>query len=305
MRWPTRWRAAWPRAVDLSDRLYPYLGDEADEPEVVSHMRLAARLINANLGVRLISIVFGDFDTHANQVEMHNQMMDEMNAALHAFYGTLSPIYEDQTVVVGTSEFGRRVHENGSGGTDHGTSNSLWVAGSRVNGGFFGSQPSMAGLRRWTNTTPTVDVRHFYGNIVERWLGADSAEIIGRDYSDLGFLRTPGIALGLGPRTRPGAGHLTQEHPGRGGAALPRLLPATSRRRRPRLLGRGAPLGTHPPPDLRRVRGVTGVPQPLRLAVEPSVHRPGLPQRAGEGPRRRGPDLLEWPARSRTDPGAR
>lgn len=189
------------QAIDLSDQLRPLIDDEGDEAEVVTKLRLAARLINADLGVRIISIIFGDFDSHANQLTMHRSRMQELNAGLEAFFTTLNNQFADRTLVVGTSEFGRRVRSNGSG-TDHGAANSLFAIGSRVNGGLHGSLPSLVTLDRWRNLTPTVDYRQFYSNIVSTWLGADSAEILGRDYADLGFLNSPG-STGSAPPPAP------------------------------------------------------------------------------------------------------
>ena len=139
----------------------------------------------------MISIVFGDFDTHSNQVFMHQSRMQELNAGLQAFYTTLRPNFADRTLLVGTSEFGRRVKEN-SNGTDHGAANSLFAIGSRVNGGFHGQMPSLTNLDQNGNLRPTVDYRHFYSNVVTQWFGADSAQVLGRDYGNLGFLKAPG-----------------------------------------------------------------------------------------------------------------
>ena len=198
--------ASFGQAIDLADRLRPLIPEEGDDAEVVTEMRLAARLINANLGIRVISIMFGDFDTHANQAWMHGQRMTELDAALRAFHETLDPAFADRALVVGTSEFGRRVRANNNG-TDHGTANSLFAIGTRVNGGFWGQAPSLTSLDRYGNLVPTVDYRQVYGNLVETWLGADQAEVLGRDWADLGFLRSPGGTGGSsgGPGASPGS----------------------------------------------------------------------------------------------------
>ncbi len=189
------------QAIDLSDRLRPLIEEASDEAKVITKLRLAARLINANLGIRMISIVFGDFDSHADQLTMHEDRMQELNAGLEAFYTTLHADFADRTLLVGTSEFGRRVKSNGTG-TDHGAANSLFAIGSRVAGGFHGQLPSLTALDRYRNLSPTVDYRQFYANIVTTWLGADSAEVLGRDHADLGFLRSPGRPTST-PRTTP------------------------------------------------------------------------------------------------------
>lgn len=179
------------QAIGLSDSLRPLVEDKRDEPKVISRLRMAARLINANLGVRVISIIFGDFDSHANQITQHRQRMQEINTGLQAFYNELHDDFASRTLLVSASEFGRRVPANSSG-TDHGTANSLFVIGKRVRGGFYGEMPSLTDLDNRKNMKPTVDYRQFYSNIATTWLGADSTEVFGRDYSDLGFLARPG-----------------------------------------------------------------------------------------------------------------
>ncbi len=194
------------KAIGLADQLRPLIPDATDEDEVVNDMRLAARLINANLGIRVISIMFGDFDTHANQASMHNRLMTQLDAAVRAFHETLSPTFAGRTLVVGTSEFGRRLQANSSG-TDHGTANALFAIGAGVNGGFFGQAPSLTNLDQHRNLRPQVDYRQVYGNLIETWLGADQSEILGRDWGDLGFLRAPATGGGspspVGPTSTP------------------------------------------------------------------------------------------------------
>lgn len=182
--------AAGRRAVDLSRRVQPLMEDRSSEPDVITRLRLAARLINANVGIRFISIVYGDFDSHADQTSMHRDRMRELNTGLQVFFAALNHDFVDRTLIVGTSEFGRRVNFNGSG-TDHGAANSLFAIGTQVNKGFFGQMPSLDRLDEYGNPVPTVDYRQFYANILTTWLGADSAEVIGRDYGDIGFLNRP------------------------------------------------------------------------------------------------------------------
>ncbi len=180
-------------AVALSNTVGPLVQDKSDEPAVVTKMRLAARLINANLGVRVISVLFGDFDTHANQQVMHRDRMRELDSAIQVFDETLRSAYAGRTIIVGTSEFGRRVAFNGEG-TDHGTANSLFVVGSSVVGGFHGAMPSLTNLDRDDNMVPTVDINQVYGNVATQWLGADSRQLIGSDFGNLGFLGKPSTA---------------------------------------------------------------------------------------------------------------
>ncbi len=182
------------RAVDLAGTVRPLVDERRDEAEVISQFRLAARLINANLGIRFISIAFGDFDSHANQASMHDERMTELNNGIQIFHQMLNPSFATRTLIVGTSEFGRRVRDNGSG-TDHGAANSLFAMGHQVNGGIHGQMPSLVNLDGDKNLKTTVGFSHFYSNIVTTWLRADSAQILGRDYGNIGFLNPPGKPL--------------------------------------------------------------------------------------------------------------
>ncbi len=198
--------ASFGEAIELSDTLRPLISESSDEVALITKLRLAARLINANLGIRVISIVFGDFDSHANQQSMHRDRMSELNAGLAAFYGELHNDFANRTLIVGASEFGRRFRANGRGGgsgTDHGTANSLFAIGNRVNGGFHGQMPSLTALDRYGNLHPTVDYRQFYANIAATWLGADTGEVLGRNNDDLGFLNSPGGSGGSQPQSTP------------------------------------------------------------------------------------------------------
>ncbi len=186
--------AAGRRAVDYAATVAPMFDDRDDEARVVTKMRLAARLINANLGVRVVSIVFGDFDSHAGQATMHRDRMREINAGLKTFFSTLKAEQRNRTLVVGTSEFGRRVAYNGSG-TDHGTANSLFLVGNQVKPGFHGQPPSLRNLDRYGNPVPTVDMMAFYSTIATTWLGADASDLFGGNYENLGFLNKPGSAV--------------------------------------------------------------------------------------------------------------
>lgn len=189
-----RLTAAGKRAVDLAGTVYPLVDDRRDEADVITKFRLAARLINADLGIRVISIAFGDFDSHANQASMHDERMTELNAAMQVFHQALDPAFVTRTLVVGTSEFGRRVKDNGSG-TDHGVANSLFALGHQVNGGIHGRMPSLTNLDNEKNLRTTVEFQHFYSNLLSTWLRADSAQVLGRDYGNIGFLNPPGKPL--------------------------------------------------------------------------------------------------------------
>jgi uncharacterized protein (DUF1501 family) len=181
--------------VDLATRLEPVLPAENQGDGFPVKMQAAARLINANVGFRVIEVGWGDFDSHANQPALQGIRLDEFNAGIGAFFDTLSPVFESRVAVMTFSEFGRTSYANESDGTDHGTSNSMFVMGANVRGGWYGQRPSLAGLGRWDRMAHHVDFRSYYASIIDGWLGGGSSGVLGAQFENLGlFERGPGIA---------------------------------------------------------------------------------------------------------------
>ncbi len=183
--------------LDLAKTLAPYIpdGDALPDDRIVSQMEVAARLINANLGFRVITTAWGDFDSHAGQPAQHSDGMNEFDAALARFFALLDPAWESRVTVVTFSEFGRTPWDNDGQGTDHGTSAPMLVMGGNVKGGFYGQEPSLAGLARWDRMAHHVDFRSYYASIIDGWLGGGSSDVLGGNYENLGlFRRGPGRA---------------------------------------------------------------------------------------------------------------
>jgi uncharacterized protein (DUF1501 family) len=110
-------------------------------------LALAARLIEANSPAALYAANLGGFDTHAGQANRHRRLLTQLGEALAAFRGRMQSIGAwDRVLVMTTSEFGRRVAENQSGGTDHGTAGAHFILGGRVRGGLLGAPPSLTDL---------------------------------------------------------------------------------------------------------------------------------------------------------------
>lgn len=190
--------AAGRNALAIASELVPAYGAGFPEDDLAADMVLAARLINANLGIRVIEVAYGDFDGHAGHRAMHNDRMVEFNAALAAFHATLDGAFAGRTVVLTISEFGRRAKANNSGGTDHGAASTLMAIGPSVAGGFYGTFASLTDLDRRGNQRATVDFRSVYATVLETWLGGDGREILGATYENLGFLNTPTTGSGGG-----------------------------------------------------------------------------------------------------------
>lgn len=173
--------------VALGQRTQPMYAGTLPSDQLVADMTLAARLINLDVGTRVIGVSFGDFDTHANQRNRHAELMRRFDAAVDAFFATLDPAFGGRATVMTMSEFGRRAQANASGGTDHGTASSLMVIGGRVRGGVYGTTPAMGDLDSAGNLRSTTDFRSVYATVLG-WLGGDARAVLGGDYPNLGFL---------------------------------------------------------------------------------------------------------------------
>ncbi len=155
-------------------------------------LKILAEAIVEGLGLRVGYVTLGGFDTHANQQATHDTLMKLLADGLSAFYTDLSNHGKADTVVIMTwSEFGRRVEENGSLGTDHGTAAPMFVLGNPVNRGIFGEPPSLSSLDNAGNLKYTTDFRSVYATVLDRWLGASSHDVLGGSLGSQDFLPRP------------------------------------------------------------------------------------------------------------------
>jgi uncharacterized protein (DUF1501 family) len=150
---------------------------------------LIAQIINANVGARILYITFGGFDNHATENVDHDPLLTTVSGGIKALFDDLDAHGKSHDVLLMTwSEFGRRAQDNGSNGTDHGTAAAHFVVGNAVRPGIYGGPPNLASLDSNGNRTIANDFRSYYGTILQDWLGADSAAILGAGYPNLGFL---------------------------------------------------------------------------------------------------------------------
>lgn len=178
-------------AVAIGARLAPIYAATLPEDEFVAEMTMAARLVNADLGIRVLHLDMGDFDGHANHAELHAEGLAQFNAGLAAFFAALDRRFADQVTVLTATEFGRRMRANRSGGTDHGAATTFMAIGSQVVGGIHGQLPSLTNLDNNGNLRPTVDYREVYSTVLDTWLDADPGQVLGAGYGNLGFLVAP------------------------------------------------------------------------------------------------------------------
>jgi uncharacterized protein (DUF1501 family) len=151
-------------------------------------LEIAARLVSARVPAAVIKVTHGSFDTHAGQLNQHQRLLQELAEALTAFRANLGQAgLWDRVLVMTYSEFGRRVAENGSLGTDHGTAAPHFFMGGRVKGGLYGSQPSLADLQAG-DLKHRVDYRSLYNTVIQDWWGLRSDLFGGQDFLPLDCL---------------------------------------------------------------------------------------------------------------------
>jgi uncharacterized protein (DUF1501 family) len=146
-----------------------------------TRLKLAAHLLAANLGTRIITIHWGGFDTHSDQIAGQDPQLKELSRALGAFKADLTTRgIEDRVCTLVFSEFGRRVEENGSAGTDHGAGGLMLAIGSGVRGGLAAEWPGCeTNERKDGNIKVPTDFRSVYGSVIEEWLEDDPAAVLG------------------------------------------------------------------------------------------------------------------------------
>jgi uncharacterized protein (DUF1501 family) len=154
-----------------------------------SGLQLIAEIINAGVGAQILYITYGGFDNHAGEDKDHDPLVKTVSDGIKALFDDLDAHGKSHNVLfMSWSEFGRRVQDNASLGTDHGTSAPHFVVGNAVKPGIYGTAPSLTQLDSNGNLLIQNDFRSYYGTILSDWLGADSAGILGQGWPNLGFL---------------------------------------------------------------------------------------------------------------------
>ena len=151
-------------------------------------LALAAQIVGSKLGTRVLYVNHGSFDTHVTQKQTQERLLGDFANAIAAFYQDLAAHGNDKRVLTMTfSEFGRRVPENASRGTDHGEAAPVFLIGGGVKGGLYGQHPDLNRLNAG-NLAFTTDFRQVYATVLERWLGRPSAAIVGGTFPTLAAL---------------------------------------------------------------------------------------------------------------------
>src|SRR5262249_27066193 len=148
---------------------------------------LIGRLIQKNLGTRLYYVQLGGFDTHANQADMHARLLGDLSNAIGNFFRTPQGEHSQRRALMAEPELGRRVKENGSRGTDHGSGSCMSVAGTQVVGGLVGKPPSLSDLTDGDIKYHT-DFRRVYATLLDDWLGVESKGVLGEQFEKLALI---------------------------------------------------------------------------------------------------------------------
>ncbi len=153
-------------------------------------LKLVAQLIASGMSTRIYYVKVGGFDTHAGQLTSHPRLVEEVSSSIAAFVDDLKQLgHYNRTTLMTFTEFGRRVHENGSG-TDHGEAGPMFLTGGAIKPGFFGTFPSLAPEKLSRGDVPfTTDFRRVYATVLKKWMGADDAKILGGTFEPLDVIK--------------------------------------------------------------------------------------------------------------------
>lgn len=151
-------------------------------------LKVVAQLIAGDLGTRIFFVSLDGFDTHSQQTGAHQALIEELSSAVRAFYVDLKGHHlEDRVLLTTYSEFGRRVKENGSLGTDHGAASQMFVVTPTGKGGQYGKHPSLTDLSQGDLKFHT-DFRSVYATLLSKWLEFPSKAILGHDFPMIDFV---------------------------------------------------------------------------------------------------------------------
>jgi uncharacterized protein (DUF1501 family) len=146
-------------------------------------------LLLSDINTKVYYVSLGSFDTHVNQENQQKRLFTELNDAISAFVNDLKSNNRFQDVALMTfSEFGRRVSQNASGGTDHGTANNMFfIGGGLQEKGLLNPMANLTDLNQG-DLKYTVDFKNVYATMLQNWLGADHEKILGKKYEIMNFV---------------------------------------------------------------------------------------------------------------------
>jgi uncharacterized protein (DUF1501 family) len=157
--------------------------------ELGKDLKTIASLILSDINTKVYYVSLGSFDTHVNQENQQKRLFTELSDAVKAFTNDLKKNNRFEDVLMMTfSEFGRRVTQNASGGTDHGTANNMFfLSGGLKEKGILNAMPDLADLNDG-DLKYTIDFKDVYATILNKWLGANDLDILGKKSNYLSFI---------------------------------------------------------------------------------------------------------------------
>ena len=164
-------------------------GSAGGSSDLQQQLDVVAKLIAAGSPTRVWSVSLGGFDTHANEKGAQSILLGNVSDSISRFLSQMRATNRGQDVtVMAYSEFGRRVRGNASQGTDHGTSGPVFLAGEKINGGFYGDQPSLTALTDG-DLAVTSDFRDIYATVLENLLMSPAEQVLGNWKGRMKFVR--------------------------------------------------------------------------------------------------------------------
>ncbi|MBL0055740.1 MAG: DUF1501 domain-containing protein [Chitinophagaceae bacterium] len=169
-------------------RVHP-TGETYPDTGLGKDLKTIASLIYSDINTKVYYVSLGSFDTHVNQDSQQKRLFTELNDAVKAFSADLKKNGRFEDVLMMTfSEFGRRVAQNASGGTDHGTANNMFfISGGLKEKGVLNALPDLSDLNEG-DLKHKVDFKNVYATVLNRWLGADDQLILGKKFEHLNFI---------------------------------------------------------------------------------------------------------------------
>jgi uncharacterized protein (DUF1501 family) len=157
--------------------------------EIGKNLKTIASLISSDINTRVYYVSLGSFDTHVGQQEKQEKLFNDLNEAIKPFTDDLKANHRfEDVLMMSFSEFGRRVSENGSGGTDHGTANNMFlISGGLKNKGILNEMPDLSNLTEG-DLNQQLDFKRVYATVLKKWLDADDLQILGKKYEYLNFI---------------------------------------------------------------------------------------------------------------------
>ena len=162
-----------------------------EDGQLSDQLAIVARMIKGGLGTKVYMVTLDGFDTHANQVEDHQTLLEDLSNSMNSFFNDIGAAgMENEVLAMTISEFGRRPYENGSDGTDHGSASPVMLFGPALDGnGFVNPHPDLSTWDANDNLLPSTDFRDVYSSVLTNWFCLDPSVIdtilLGQTYENL------------------------------------------------------------------------------------------------------------------------